>query len=67
MKPKKGIALVLGAEPDGDEEEAGEGMSEAGEGEEEAMEAFTSAKTNAAKAAALKAFIKLCMSSGDYE
>lgn len=63
-KPKKGIALVLGMDkddPGASEEE--EGTKEA---EIEAMQAFESAKTSEAKAAALKDFIKLCTSAGDY-
>lgn len=59
-KPKSGIALILEGEPDDKEEESSE------EAELEAMKAFESAKTSEAKAAALKDFIKLCTSSGDY-
>lgn len=62
----KGLALVLDAEPEGEMPD-NEADESAGEGEVEAMDAFTSAKTSAAKAAALKAFIKLCMSSGEYK
>lgn len=66
VKPKKGLAIVIGGhdEPDGDE---GDDMGmEADEAELDAYKAMESAKSPEEGAKALKAFIKLCTSAGDY-
>jgi hypothetical protein len=63
-KPKKGIALILEGGPKA-ADSSGE-LQALDDGELEAMQAFEEAETTEEKAKALKDFIKLCTSSGEY-